>query len=200
MTLARTVFLILAFLLLNCVQTFAQSSVSDNAVATGDKIKPLATAQTGTEQEKVEAETDDAGEDIVEPEEGVEEEVIQIADPLYPWNNVMYQFNDKLYFWVMKPVAKGYSHVFPEDIRIAVGNFFYNLITPVRFVSDVLQLKMKNAGNELVRLVYNSTAGVFGLVDAAKTTPRVAQSVLAEANELTAIAASSINTARRNSD
>ena len=155
--------------MLGSAQTFAaQSSVFDNVVAPGDEIKPMID-RTGTKQEEVEKETDNTGEDIIEPEEGTEEEGVQIADPLYPWNNAMYQFNDKLYFWVMKPVAKGYSYVFPEDIRIAVGNFFYNLITPVRFVSDVLQLKMKNAGNELVRLVYNSTAGVFGLVDAAKT-------------------------------
>ena len=37
------------------------------------------------------------------------------------------------------------------------------------------------------------------LVDAAKTPPELAQPLLAEANELTAIAASSINTAKRNS-
>ncbi len=38
------------------------------------------------------------------------------------------------------------------------------------------------------------------LVDAAKTSPQVAQPLLAEANELVAIAAASINTAKRNSD
>ena len=38
------------------------------------------------------------------------------------------------------------------------------------------------------------------LVDAAKTDIQAAQPLLAEANELVAIAASSINTARRNSD
>ena len=38
------------------------------------------------------------------------------------------------------------------------------------------------------------------LVDAAKVGPQLAQAILAEAIELTAIAASSINTAKRNSD
>jgi four helix bundle protein len=37
------------------------------------------------------------------------------------------------------------------------------------------------------------------LVDAAKVTPQLAQPVIVEANELTAIAVSSINTAKRNS-
>jgi len=93
---------------------------------------------------------------------------ITIADPIYPWNKAMYHFNDKLYFWVLKPVAKGYSSVMPEDIRIATRNFFSNLTTPVRFVGCLLQLRIKDAGNELVRFVYNSTAGVLGLADAAK--------------------------------
>jgi four helix bundle protein len=38
------------------------------------------------------------------------------------------------------------------------------------------------------------------LVDAAKTEPRLAESLLAEANELVAIVASSIKTAKRNSE
>jgi phospholipid-binding lipoprotein MlaA len=172
MKVGQTVFLVLALLLLGSAETFAaQSAVSETAVTPGEEVKPSAADQTGTEQNELEQETDDNGEDVIgeEGKGGEEEEVVQIADPLYPWNIAMYHFNDKLYFWVLKPVAKGYSSVFPEDIRIAAGNFFYNLLTPVRFVSDVLQFKMKNAGNELVRLVYNSTAGVFGLVDAAKT-------------------------------
>ncbi len=110
---------------------------------------------------------------IVEPqpeiiEEEKEEATVQIADPIRPWNKAMYHFNDKLYFWVLKPASKGYSAVIPEDMRIAVGNFFENVTTPVRFVSNILQLKIKNAGNELLRFVYNSTAGVCGLADAAK--------------------------------
>jgi phospholipid-binding lipoprotein MlaA len=99
-----------------------------------------------------------------------------IADPLYPWNNAMYHFNDKLYFWVMKPAAKGYSSVFPQDIRIAVSNFFHNLRMPIRFVSNLLQLKIKDAGTELLRFVYNSTAGVGGLADVAKTDLKVSSS------------------------
>ena len=107
-----------------------------------------------------------AGPEIIEEEK--EEPTIQIADPIRPWNNAMYHFNDKLYFWVLKPASKGYSAVIPEDMRIAVSNFFYNITTPVRFVSSILQLKIGEAGNELLRFVYNSTAGVCGLADAAK--------------------------------
>jgi phospholipid-binding lipoprotein MlaA len=100
---------------------------------------------------------------------------ITIADPLYPLNKAMYHFNDKLYFWILKPVAKGYSSVMPEDIRIVTRNFFSNLTMPIRFVSSLLQLRIKDAGNELVRFVYNSTAGVLGLADAAKADFNIAR-------------------------
>ena len=102
-------------------------------------------------------------------EEEEEEEVPQIADPIYPFNKAMYHFNDKLYFWVLKPVARGYSAVLPEKARVGVSNFFYNVTTPIRFVSSLLQLKMKVAGKELIRFVYNSTVGVLGFADAAKS-------------------------------
>ncbi|MGW8209687.1 MAG: MlaA family lipoprotein, partial [Syntrophobacteria bacterium] len=65
-------------------------------------------------------------------EEG--EEVVTIADPLEPFNRAVFHFNDKLYFWFLKPAARGYNYVFPEDLRICVRNFFVNLLFPVRFV------------------------------------------------------------------
>jgi len=115
---------------------------------------------TLAEPQKKEVENDFTEED---------EKVLTIADPIYPWNKAMYHFNDKFYFWILKPVARGYSTVMPEDIRIVTRNFFSNLATPVRFVGSLLQLRIKDAGNELVRFVYNSTAGVLGLADAAKS-------------------------------
>jgi len=100
--------------------------------------------------------------------EEYEEEAVEIADPISLWNKGMFHFNDKFYFWVLKPVTKGYSSVVPKDMRVAVSNFFYNVATPIRFVNNLLQLKMKNAGNELVSLVVNSTLGIGGLGNVAK--------------------------------
>jgi len=103
-----------------------------------------------------------------EEEEEVEEEVVHIADPISPWNIAMFHFNDKFYFWVMKPVAQVYSHIIPEDFRVLFKNFYRNLMTPIRFVNCLLQLKFKHAGNELFRFAFNSTAGIGGLGDMAK--------------------------------
>ncbi len=97
-----------------------------------------------------------------------DEEPLRIVDPFYPWNKAMYHVNDKFYFWLLKPVSQGYAAVFPEDVRLSVRHFFDNLAMPIRLASSLLQLKIKDAGNELFRFLYNSTAGVCGLTDAAK--------------------------------
>lgn len=92
----------------------------------------------------------------------------RIADPLEPVNRIVFHFNDKLYFWLLKPVARGYAFVVPEDLRISVRNFFVNISTPVRVVNNLLQLKIKGAGNELLRFGVNSTMGMLGLYDVAR--------------------------------
>ncbi len=91
-----------------------------------------------------------------------------LADPLEPVNRALFVFNDKAYFWVLKPVAQGYMAVVPEVMRISVRNFFVNLATPVRFVNNLLQGKIRNSGVELFRFALNTTAGIGGLFDPAK--------------------------------
>jgi phospholipid-binding lipoprotein MlaA len=99
----------------------------------------------------------------------LEEPVRGIADPLEPVNRAFFHFNDKLYFWVLKPIATGYKAVIPEDGRVGVQNFFSNLTTPVRLVNCLLQARLKGAGNEAVRFLLNTTLGMAGFLDLAKT-------------------------------
>ena len=93
------------------------------------------------------------------------EEVVTISDPLEPFNRAVFHFNDKLYFWLLKPAARGYNYVFPEELRIRVRNFFINLLFPVRFVNSILQGNIGGAAVELSRFVVNSTLGIGGLFD-----------------------------------
>ena len=97
--------------------------------------------------------------------EEAEEEVQQIPDPLAPVNKVMFHFNDKLYFWALKPVTQIYSHMIPEDFRIVFGNAYDNLWAPARIVNNLLQLRFRSAGNELTRFLVNSVVGIGGLGD-----------------------------------
>lgn len=90
-----------------------------------------------------------------------------ISDPLEPMNRVFFEFNDKLYFWVLKPVNTAYSSVVPSDLRVCLGNFFNNLAAPIRFLNNFLQGEIEDAGVVLGRFLINSTIGVFGLGDAA---------------------------------
>ncbi len=92
----------------------------------------------------------------------------RLADPLEPLNRALFVFNDKAYYWVMKPVAQGYAAIVPETARVSVRNFFRNITMPVRFVNNLLQGKIRNSGIELLRFLINTTTGIGGLFDPAK--------------------------------
>jgi phospholipid-binding lipoprotein MlaA len=64
-------------------------------------------------------------------------------------------------------VAKAYVKVTPRFVRTGVGNFFNNLNTLGTAVNDVLQGKMRQAGNDSARFLLNSTIGLGGLFDPA---------------------------------
>lgn len=101
-----------------------------------------------------------------------------IADPLEPMNRVVFIFNDKLYFWILKPVKTGYAAVVPKDIRICIGNFVNNLATPVVLINTLLQGRWDDAGIVLSRFGVNTVLGVYGFGDPATSefdlTPRSA--------------------------
>jgi len=97
-----------------------------------------------------------------------DDEVIDVYDPFETFNRGVFWFNDKAYFYVMKPVAKGWRWLAPEPLRIGIRNFFSNLRAPIRFVNAALQGKFRDAGNELTRFGVNSTLGIGGLFDTAK--------------------------------
>jgi len=112
----------------------------------------------------VETSDQDIPEEPSQPEEAAE----SIADPVEPVNRAFFYFNDKLYFWVFKPVATGYKTIIPEDGRVGVRNFFSNFTTPVRLVNCLLQARFKGAGNETLRFLINTTYGIAGFLDTAK--------------------------------
>lgn len=93
------------------------------------------------------------------------EPTIDVPDPLVTFNRAMFVFNDRAYFWVLKPVAQAYRTVTPEQARLCIKNFFYNIAAPVRFANCLLQGKFKTASKELGRFFINSTVGCGGLND-----------------------------------
>jgi phospholipid-binding lipoprotein MlaA len=147
--------------------------MSASMALAGDQTTPPSSSILGENKAPIRGAADQA-----DPSDGYEEDedsggppLLRIADPLESWNRAMFVFNDKCYFWVMKPVATGYKKVVYEPLRIGIRNFFYNLGMPVRFVGCVLQAKAKGALGELGRFTYNTTFGFFGFGDPAAKYP-----------------------------
>ncbi|MCX5876419.1 MAG: VacJ family lipoprotein [Deltaproteobacteria bacterium] len=103
-----------------------------------------------------------------DPGFGEERDIGMVSDPLEPVNRAFYHFNDKLYFWAVKPVSQGYAYLIAEDVRMCVRSFLKNLLAPVRIVNNLLQGKVENSGVETARFVINSTLGIAGLADPAQ--------------------------------
>lgn len=103
-----------------------------------------------------------------EPVVGLDDETAAtVRDPLQPVNRGFYVVNDKLYFWVLKPLARGYATVVPEGVRESIGRAFDNLGMPRRAVNCLLQARLRDAGTETARFAINSTAGILGFWDVA---------------------------------
>jgi len=130
-------------------------------------IKP---AKDNYEREKAHKELTERPKDKIETVEDSEEfieETGTINDPWEPFNRAMFKFNDKFYFWVLKPTARGYRAVLPQKVRTHIRKFYSNASTPMRLINCVLQGKMKGMSIESTRFTINSTLGVGGLFDPA---------------------------------
>ncbi|CAG9258072.1 MlaA family lipoprotein [Paraburkholderia unamae] len=87
------------------------------------------------------------------------------GDPFEPTNRVIFQFNDKLDTYIAQPIAKGYQKVTPQPLRQAITNFFSNLGDADNFANNLLQLKITDAVQDLMRIAMNTTFGLGGLID-----------------------------------
>jgi phospholipid-binding lipoprotein MlaA len=91
-------------------------------------------------------------------------------DPRDPWesfNRASFQFNDELDRIVLKPVARAYNAVVPEFARGRITNFFSNIRDVKTLANDLWGLKIREAYQDLQRILFNSTFGLGGLNDVA---------------------------------
>lgn len=88
-------------------------------------------------------------------------------DPLEPLNRSLYQFNVDVDRALLKPVATTYVEVTPAPLRTGVNNFFDNLRDGWSAVNGVLQLRPREATENGMRFVFNSTFGLAGVLDVA---------------------------------
>jgi phospholipid-binding lipoprotein MlaA len=88
-------------------------------------------------------------------------------DPWEPFNRSVFEFNEKLDAYVLKPVVTGYRFVLPEFMRDGVYNFFSNYSDIYTSLFNLLQGKPEFAFSDLMRVVVNTTFGLGGLIDMA---------------------------------
>jgi phospholipid-binding lipoprotein MlaA len=93
---------------------------------------------------------------------------VEAYDPWERWNTKAFEFNRRVDTYVLKPVARGYNFVVPDEIQTMIANGFDNITFVPRFINNLLQGKVKGAGREVTRFLINSTAGVGGLFDPAR--------------------------------
>jgi len=88
-------------------------------------------------------------------------------DPWEPFNRSIFEFNEGLDAYVLKPVVAGYRFVLPEFVREGIYNFFSNYSDIYTALFNLLQGKPSYAFNDFMRVVVNTTMGLGGLLDLA---------------------------------
>ena len=88
-------------------------------------------------------------------------------DPWEPFNRSVFQFNEGLDAYVLKPIVAGYRFILPEIIRDGIYNFFANYSDIYTALQNLLQGNPSLAFNDLMRVVVNTTMGLGGLIDLA---------------------------------
>jgi phospholipid-binding lipoprotein MlaA len=88
-------------------------------------------------------------------------------DPLEPMNRSISDFNDVLDDNVLKPVATGYRDYTPDLIQTGVRNVFNNLSDISATLNNGLQLKGRQTASSFMRVVVNTTFGIYGIFDVA---------------------------------
>jgi phospholipid-binding lipoprotein MlaA len=89
------------------------------------------------------------------------------SDPWERMNRGTFAFNEGFDQYLLGPVASGWDFVMPDILERGLLNFFSNLRMPVTIANDILQLKPKAVGQDLLRVVENSVWGMGGFIDIA---------------------------------
>ncbi len=145
------------------VNTFNNALFAEEVTALNEE-----SAATVIEESSKDFGTNVNDEDVFEDDIDIALETTFVKDSMPSFNRAIFTFNDKAYWYAIRPVSNGYKAVVPEKARVGVRNFFTNIRMPIRFFNCLFQGKFKGAGTEVLRLVINSTVGVAGFSDAAK--------------------------------
>jgi len=88
-------------------------------------------------------------------------------DPFEPFNRGVDRFNRGVDKSALQPAASAYERDFPRVVRTGVANFFGNLGDPWSAVNSLLQLKLGDAAQDMMRFAVNTFVGLAGVLDIA---------------------------------
>lgn len=91
------------------------------------------------------------------------------ADPYEHVNRKIYNFNDKVDNFIAEPISDIYRAITPQFLQTGVFNFFNNLDNVNIILNDLLQGKFQQGLDDTGRFAMNSTLGLLGVFDVAKT-------------------------------
>tara|TARA_B100000579_G_C22766902_1_gene821937 strand:+ start:330 stop:1100 length:771 start_codon:yes stop_codon:yes gene_type:complete len=82
------------------------------------------------------------------------------------FNKATFSLNQALDGILFEPLAKGYRHL-PSPIRTGTSNMVSNISNLMTIPNNLLQGDIKSAGNNIMRLLVNTTLGIAGIFDVA---------------------------------
>lgn len=90
-------------------------------------------------------------------------------DPFEQTNRSAFESHVALQRNVIVPVEAAYTDTVPDAVRAGLHNFLLNLEFPAIFINDSLQLSPGRAVTTMARFVINSTVGIGGVLDPARS-------------------------------
>lgn len=88
-------------------------------------------------------------------------------EPYEAFNRDVESFNASIDKGIVKPMTETYLLVTADPVRSSVNNFVNNLSEPVTILNDFLQGKVEQGIQDSARFIFNTTFGLFGLIDIA---------------------------------
>lgn len=98
----------------------------------------------------------------------LDEDFVEVYDPLEGFNRGVFKFNDWVYRKIFNPLEDGYDFLVPNEIQKRINNVARLAATPKRMFNHLFQLKFKASATEFSRLLINASVGIAGFFDPAE--------------------------------